>query len=178
MTAPSHQDVDGLMRAAWDGDAAGVADFLDRFGNAHVDAAITPAGTTALVWSAKAGQTATLKLLIERGADVNATDAGITGMMWAARLGHGAAVDMLLAAGADAGILDAQGRTAADWARSDGHADIGEKIDREILLQRQRRLDADARRELEIEKAAQVFQEGMRRNVKVMHLHLRRRGSP
>ena len=62
-----------------------------------------PHGETALMMAARTGNTDTLALLVERGANVNATESlrGTTPLMWAAAYEHPAAVALLLERGAD-----------------------------------------------------------------------------
>jgi ankyrin repeat protein len=62
----------------------------------------------ALVFAAGANDLASMRLLIEKGANVNAKgDAGITPLMWAAGNGNLKAVELLLAKGADVNAVSA-----------------------------------------------------------------------
>ena len=63
----------------------------------------SPAGETGLMTCARTGNVATLKALVDAGADVNATESwrGQTALMWAAAEGHTAAVEFLISRGAD-----------------------------------------------------------------------------
>ena len=60
---------------------------------------------TVLMMAARTGNIATMKLLLDRGADVNAneTSRGTTALMWAAAQRHPAAVQLLVDHGADVG---------------------------------------------------------------------------
>ena len=63
---------------------------------------------TALMMASRTGDVATMKLLLDRGADVNAkeTTRGTTALMWAAAQGHAAAVQLLVERGADVSGAD------------------------------------------------------------------------
>jgi ankyrin repeat protein len=98
------------------------------------------AGTTPLLRAAKAGDTAVVKLLLEKGANPKAvTRNGVNGLMMAAnvaareedRTGRGKtqkdAIDtitLMLAAGVDVNATDTQGRTAAHGAALWGLTDV------------------------------------------------------
>jgi ankyrin repeat protein len=63
-----------------------------------------------------------VKLLLEKGADVDSKDmGGRTPLSWAARNGHEAVVTLLLEKGADVHSKDKDGRTPLSWAAGNGH---------------------------------------------------------
>ncbi len=69
------------------------------------------------------------RLLVERGADVNARQLGsYVPLLEAAQHGDAELVELLLGAGADRGVRLDDGRTAADLARESGHADPGHQV--------------------------------------------------
>jgi len=73
-----------------------------------------------LLVAASAGRTDTVRLLVEKGADVNArTDNGQTALMLAARAGKKDTVKLLLEKGADADTRDQAGNRALEYAKSD-----------------------------------------------------------
>lgn len=73
-----------------------------------------PSGYTALHYAARNGRLKICKLLLERGANVNARTrcARATSLHRAASQGHEDVVDFLLKSGADADLLDDDGCTA------------------------------------------------------------------
>jgi TonB family protein len=78
-----------------------------------------------LMRAAEEGNTATVRVLLELGADVNAKDDdGRTSLMGAAQKGHTAAVRALLDAGADANAKDDDGQTSMMLAAQKGHTQI------------------------------------------------------
>jgi ankyrin repeat protein len=63
------------------------------------------------------GQTETVRLLLERGAEVDGNDTnGNTALHWASRHGHLETVRLLLERGADADGKNKNGNTAIHWA--------------------------------------------------------------
>lgn len=87
----------------------------------------TGSGLTALHNAAYEGSSDMVKRLLNAGAPVNVADErGLTPLMLAAnsRNHNAEAVHILLEHGADPNVKDAQGRTAADWARASSQAEI------------------------------------------------------
>jgi uncharacterized protein len=71
------------------------------------------------------GHADTSRLLLERGAAVNARQqAGYTPLMGAAAAGRRDLVDLLIGRGADPSLTSDDGKTAADLARERGHGEL------------------------------------------------------
>jgi hypothetical protein len=85
----------------------------------------------ALEWAAGSGQTETVRLLLDRGADINAKDEqfSMTALMSAARKGHIEVVKLLLARGADIKLKEVNGKTAAIVAAEADFHDIAKLIE-------------------------------------------------
>ncbi len=82
-----------------------------------------------LIKAAEKGDTAAVKALLDRGADVNAKDEnGGTALMEAALLGNNATVQALLEAGADVNAKNKYGRTALMMAAAEGYTEIVELL--------------------------------------------------
>lgn len=78
-------------------------------------------GLTPLMWAARGGQEASVKLLLEKGACANKQDIyGRSPLMYAARMKNPSCVRMLLEHGADADITDNDGSTALSHAVASG----------------------------------------------------------
>lgn len=92
--------------------------------------ALEDEGVTALSMAAQNGAEALVTLLIERGADPNIpNDQGVTPLMKAALQGFTSVAERLLAAGADVNARLADGRSAADLARSEGHRVLADALE-------------------------------------------------
>jgi hypothetical protein len=87
-------------------------------------------GNTPLIHAASGPYPTTVEILLDAGAEINAVDAGehFTALMMAAAEGNIEVVKVLLAKGADKTLLDVDGESAADFARSKGHAKIAELL--------------------------------------------------
>ncbi|HET9952021.1 MAG TPA: ankyrin repeat domain-containing protein [Candidatus Eisenbacteria bacterium] len=83
------------------------------------------AGMTALHLATWGGHPEIVRLLLARGAEVNAKDGGgNSAVSLAARWGRSDIMDMLLVAGADASARDDQGRTLLHHAAQYGHIEV------------------------------------------------------
>jgi ankyrin repeat protein len=83
----------------------------------------------AFVYACMHGHIDAAKLLLEKGAEINAVPGGFdyagTGLHYAALNGHRAMIEFLLAYGADRNVKDTKvGSTAAGWAEYGGHTDL------------------------------------------------------
>jgi ankyrin repeat protein len=134
-----------LFQAARTGDAAKVAGLLRAMGpnpeasseallaagfrdnqeiarlllDAGADPDVEWDGQTLLGVATCDGKVGLVRLLLERGAAVNAVDPeGMTPLAWAAKVDHGHAeiIDALLGAGADPELAEKNGRRPVDWA--------------------------------------------------------------
>ncbi len=107
-----------LWKAASAGDLSAINDALGD--SADLNALDSQFGITPLGWAALNGQTEAAKLLIEKGADVNARSRdGSTPLNSAAFLGRIETVKLLLEKGADTTLRSNDGTTPTDVARLD-----------------------------------------------------------
>ena len=112
--SPSHN----LWKAAAAGDLSAIKDALGD--SADLNALDSQSGITPLGWAALNGQAEAAKLLIEKGADVNARNRdGTTSLHSAAFLGRIGTVKLLLENGADTMLRSNDGSTPTDVARLD-----------------------------------------------------------
>ena len=87
-------------------------------------------GGTALHAAAGMGHTKCVTALLRYGADVNAKSKdGMTPLIAAAGGGHLASVELLLGAKADKRVI-VRGKTAVEWAKSEGHTKVADFISR------------------------------------------------
>ncbi|KAK4160704.1 ankyrin repeat-containing domain protein [Cladorrhinum sp. PSN259] len=80
-------------------------------------------GQTPLSWAAESGYKVVVRLLLEKGANIEATDSnGRTALSWATLKGHEPVVRLLLEQGADVEMESIySGRTLLLWAAQNGH---------------------------------------------------------
>jgi ankyrin repeat protein len=108
-----------LLRAVWDGDAAEVSALLAQGASASATATgWSDVGHTALMAASKKGHLEIVKLLIAKGARVNAREkdtdrsCGTTALMYASYECHPSVVEVLIAAGANVNARMTGGSTA------------------------------------------------------------------
>ncbi len=112
-----------LLRAARQGDLKTVSSLLD-FG-ADIETANPGNGWTPLFWAAVKGNAPAIRLLLARGARIEARDTrGLTPLMAAARWGKTDGVAALLDGGARIGAVDQNGWNALMWAAFKGQSDM------------------------------------------------------
>ncbi|KAJ5765777.1 hypothetical protein N7520_005336 [Penicillium odoratum] len=88
---------------------------------------ISQDGSTPLSWAARNGHEPVVKLLLDRGADLEAKNHpfGQTPLSWAAKNGHEPVVKLLLDRGADLEAKDDRfGQTPLSWAAEEGHEPV------------------------------------------------------
>ena len=78
---------------------------------------------TPLSWAAEIGHEAMVKLLLEKGAELETKDdiCGQTPLLWATRNGNEAVVKLLLEKGAELDAKDRNSQTPLSWAAQNGH---------------------------------------------------------
>ena len=132
---------DPTLATAWTADGFTALHYPAFFGGRDVAEALIEAGAdieapsrnemaARPLHSAAAGRHVDVcRLLVERGADVNAAQhGGYVPLHQAAEHGDGELVELLLGAGADPAIRMDDGRTAADIALEAGHEGLAERL--------------------------------------------------
>ena len=110
-----------MLQAAIKGDLEQVNVWLDAGANVH----FSKLGWTPLMRASRNGHTEVARLLLERGAELEAKDPdGRTSLMWAAFNGHTEVVCLLLDRGADIEARDKDDWTPLIWASSYGHTEV------------------------------------------------------
>jgi len=113
-----------LMMAALRGSAEWCQRLIDR------GASVNRTGWTPLHYAASGPGAAAVKLLLDRGALVDAPSPnGSTALMMAARYGSEDAVDVLLGRSADARLRNERNMNAADFARSAGRESLATRLE-------------------------------------------------
>jgi hypothetical protein len=115
-----------LSAAIKSGDMTRVSEVLSAEGQPD---APFEGGVTALIGAALLGHEEIVKLLLDKGASVNArSDAGLSALMVASAYGHKEIVKLLLDKGADADVREQGGRNAFLMAVGNGHAEVAEVL--------------------------------------------------
>ena len=118
-----------LMMASMRGQSALVQRLLQR------GAAVNRHGWSPLHYAATAPDEAPMKLLLARGAAVDARSPnGTTPLMMAADYGPSACVDLLLTAGAQVDLRNDLGLTAVEFARQRGREQLADELSRLVQL--------------------------------------------
>ena len=117
---PNRQTV---VMAVLDGDAAAVRAAAARGFDVTGDPSL-------LCFAAASGHRATVRALLELGANPNPTSGVVSPLIMAAANGHTDVVQELLRSGADPSRRNAADETAFELARSRGHADTAELLRR------------------------------------------------
>ena len=111
----------GLHLAAYFGIQEAAHILLQRWQNVDLSDSY---GRTPLSYAAENGHDAVVRLLLDKGADIESKDynRGRTPLSWAAENGHEAVVKLLLGAdGIDVNSKNGNGQTALWWAAGSGH---------------------------------------------------------
>lgn len=114
-----------LLEAAEQGNLKTVTDLIES--GASPNAKLQSEGSSALMLASAKGHTEMAKVLIDKGADVNAAKPnGWTALMGAASSGHLDIVKMLVERGADVNARHAYGYTGLKLAKGKNHKQIAE----------------------------------------------------
>lgn len=145
---PSREDVQSFCEAANRGDTDVVKDFLDQFGKSIVNERDN-INARALTWAAFSGHTETVRLLIDRGADINAAGTNDKpALTWAIESGRRDVAEFLLKKGASLDVKDSAGSTPLDYARRAGNGDMLALIDARLLeMKEYEKLNGDKAKE-------------------------------
>ncbi len=125
-TAARAQDPQSrLWDAAISGDTLAIVAAIDAGAKVDsLDVRRNPNGRRALNWAAFNNHGAAVRILLARGASINAVNVtGFTPLHHAAEAGAVETLRILLAAGADTSIPNGQGMLPIDTARERGHVD-------------------------------------------------------
>ncbi|RMZ91406.1 hypothetical protein DV736_g1357, partial [Chaetothyriales sp. CBS 134916] len=98
-------------------------------------------GETPLSWAALQGHEVVVKLLLEKGAELDSKDEyGETPLSWAALQGHEVVVKLLLEKGAELDSKSKSGQTPLSWAAQGGHEAVVK-----LLLEKGAELDSKSK---------------------------------
>ncbi len=117
-----------LMKAALNGHTEAVRRLLDK--GARVEL-VDKGGYSAMMLAASNGHDEIVNLLLDRGAEIDRVEQteGFSALIWAAREGRASTVKLLLQRGANPDLRDAEGKTAAERAREQGHEAIAHMLE-------------------------------------------------
>lgn len=116
--------LNGLMRAARDGKAEKIRQWLKTEAYIDIDARDQFGNTPLMKAAFESGDAETVRVLLKAGAYTEAADSSKnTPLMGAAQKGHVDAIKLLLLAGADTEAKNVDNRTALIWAALKGHTE-------------------------------------------------------
>jgi ankyrin repeat protein len=147
-SGPSKDDIESFVTAAKNGDVSGVERYLDQFGATIVNAQDN-INARAITWAAWGGCDEVIKVLLTRGAEIDAhgTD-GKTALSWAAQMGKLETFALLMDRGAKLDDRDNNGLTPADHARNSSNTAIADLVNQyyeEIETRKHREEDKKVR---------------------------------
>lgn len=143
---PSRQEVEEFCHAARDGDAAKVTRLLDQYGAAIINERDS-IDARAITWAAFSGNNDIVKLLLDRGADINSHGtSGKPALTWAVECGRLETTAFLLDRGASLEERDDTGMTPLDYARRASNTAVSDLVD-QWIEDRQRGVLKAAQRE-------------------------------
>jgi tetratricopeptide (TPR) repeat protein len=117
-----------LILAARDGNLVNVNAALTE--GADINAKMPPIGRTALIWASEQGHVEVVKLLLQKGANVDEKNfTGGTALMAALEQGQIEIIKLLIGKGADVNIKDINGATPLRKAKEMGRSDIMELLE-------------------------------------------------
>ncbi|CUS12313.1 unnamed protein product [Tuber aestivum] len=77
-----------------------------------------------LIWAAKTGQEALVRLLLDTNVEIDAKQDGLTALHWATRYAHGRVADMIASRAKCVNTIDELGCTPLHWVARNGLADL------------------------------------------------------
>ncbi len=138
----------------------GSTDRLKALLDAGNDPNVAVDGLTPLMWTARAGAKDSIKLLIEKGARINAQDPeGRTALMYAADAADAATLKILLSSGARIGIADKTGRTALEYAQKNPNLKPADYATMKPFVDEYRAIEEEFNAKFEREHAIRVEKE-------------------
>lgn len=112
------------MEAATCGKKQQIEELCNIYGNNIIETC-AQGGSTALHWGAFNGDLEMVKLLVQKGADINhKTDQGISTLSISVQQGHLEVIRYLIEQGADIHAKNEDGYTAFHWSVEGGHIDV------------------------------------------------------
>ena len=163
-SGPSTDDIETFCTAAKTGDLAVVERYLDQYGASIVNAQDS-INARAITWAAWGGYDEVIKVLLTRGAEIDAHGTGgKTALSWAAETGRLETFALLMDRGAKLDDKDDNGVTPLDHARRSSNTALGEFINQHLEEQENRLRQAEQKKsQLEEREAREAVAERLRR---------------
>lgn len=163
-SGPSYDDIENFMTAAKNGQVDVVENFLNQYGAAIVNAEDN-IKARAITWAAWGGCDDVIKLLLNRGAEIDAHGtSGKTALSWAAEMGKLETFALLLDRGAKLDDKDDSGTTPMEYAKRSFNTAITDYIDQHLEEQANRVRQAEQKKTMQEERdAREAVAERLRR---------------